>query len=117
MFDITTIFCWEFLVVAIASSAVITVLKMASDRAPIHFMDNKWINMIMAIVPALFAMLFALAIHPSQTTTIPQYLVWGLVPGLGAAVGWKLLQPLFQSIMSKFKTSGGDDTDTIKEPK
>jgi hypothetical protein len=88
--DISIIFCWEFIVVALAASGAVTILKMMSDRAPIHFMDNKWINMLMAIVPAIFAMLFALAIHPEQTTTIPQYLVWGLVPGFTAAVGWKL---------------------------
>lgn len=88
--DISIIFCWQFIVVAAAASGIVTILKMMSDRAPVHFMDNKWVNMMMSIVPAIFAMLFALAIHPEQTTTIPQYLVWGIVPGFTAAVGWKL---------------------------
>jgi hypothetical protein len=88
--DISIIFCWQFIVVAAAASGMVTILKLMSDRAPVHFMDNKWVNMMMAIIPAIFAMLFALAIHPEQTTTVPQYLVWGIIPGFTAAIGWKL---------------------------
>lgn len=105
------ILCWQLVVVAIASSAVIVVIKMVSDRCPVHFIDNKWVNTFMPIIPTGFAMLFALAIKPDQVTTIPQSLVWGLIPGLASAVGWKLIKSIFM------KEIGVGDVDELIEKK
>jgi len=40
-------------------------------------------------------MLFSLAIRPDELQSIPQGLIWSLIPGFAAVWGWKIFRTLF----------------------
>lgn len=111
---VTVIFCWQTLVVALAASAIVSALKWSSDHAPKPFMDNKYVQMFLPIVPVGLAMLFSMAIRPDELQTIPQGLVWSLIPGFSAIFGWKLFRTLF---MEKFGVETPEDLSKKQEKK
>lgn len=79
-------------VVATAASAATTISR---KIMPTKILKSKMVNKLMPTFPTLFAMLFSIAIHPEELTTIPQILIWSLVAGITSAWAFKTYKTMF----------------------
>lgn len=90
--DLSILLCWQMFVVALASSAIVTLLKRV---VPNKVLKSKTVNKLMPIFPTAFAMLFSIPIHPDELITTPQILIWSLIAGVTSAWTFKLYKTMF----------------------
>jgi len=91
--------CWQVLAVAIPVSIILLTLNKFSSKLENNFMKSKWAQKLQPLIPFPLAAIFSLAISPDVLTTIPQYLIWSLIPGLVSNVGYKIIKT---AIFDKF---------------
>jgi len=91
----TVVFSWQTFVVALSASVIVSMAKWISDKSEKKFMDSKYVQMFLPLFPVVIAMLFSLAIRPDELQSIPQGLIWALIPGFSAVWGWKIFRTIF----------------------